>query len=430
MTFTRRLMFLAGQLGMMMMVRFFFSWNVKYADQPSETGQALFVATWVGVALLVGRLLDGLGDPVAGVLSDRWVRAGRQRRQLLWFSLVLPAIGLILFFTADHSMSSFVRWSLFLAGMLVFFTGYTFYAIPYWSLLEDYSGEDIKERRRLSNLLGAGLLLAVALVGVVTPGLVEAHGYLSTAVGVAGVGMVFMTLPYFAQPAGGPLCTPTTEQVAPIGRRMLAAFRHRRFVALLLLFSGSQMAFTTITVALPFVAENLLHGTERDVAKMMGPFLGAAIPFFLFGPFFSRRFGWQRTMVVASLVLAVVYAGTGALGEAVVGTPMTTAMLLFALGGPMAALLLGLEGEAITECAREAEGDVTSLYWGVFNLLVKALNGLAVFLSALWVSWSHEPGMRATATRGMAVMAGAFLVLGVIGYFAMRPPTDRVRDAG
>ncbi len=130
-------------------------------------------------------------------------------------------------------------------------------------------------------------------------------------------------------------------------------------------------------------------------------------------------------MVGASLILAVVYAGTAALGKPILGTPMQTGMVLFALGGPMAAILLGLEGEAITDCAREAGDGATSLYWGVFNFFVKFMNGLAFWATAELVDLARQPGYELSAVRAMGLTAGGLLVLGLVGYLLVRGPRRR-----
>ena len=101
---------------------------------------------------------------------------------------------------------------------------------------------------------------------------------------------------------------------------------------------------------------------------------------------------------------------------------MTTAMILFGVAGPMAAVILGLEAEAINICAKETNEEVTSLYFGVFNFLVKALNGLAMFLTGLLVTLSRQPGYHEKAIRWMAVMAGVLLLLGGLGYIGIRHP--------
>ena len=122
----------AGQLGIMLLARFFFQWLIKYADlgAESESG-ALFVGATVGLVFLGFRIFDGVTDPLAGALGDWWVAKGRQRRKLLWSSFWLPPIGLILVFAPHHDMSQLLRWSILCSGMFIFFVGYTLYAIPY-----------------------------------------------------------------------------------------------------------------------------------------------------------------------------------------------------------------------------------------------------------------------------------------------------------
>ncbi|MFC1609622.1 MFS transporter, partial [Myxococcota bacterium] len=326
----KRVYFFCGQLGLMVSVRFFFQWNLKYADSRSSTDEVLFDAWMVGLLFFGARIFDGVTDPIAGWLSDRWVRWGRERRILLWFSFIIPAIGLVLIFLPSHAMPPSLRWTLHAAGMLIFFVGYTFYAIPYWSLTNDYSGDDHERRRILSTLLGAGLIIATAVVFIVSPLLIGPFGFRVSALVFAIPCAALMVLPIFARPTrGAPRPAGDEGRRESLPKQLWLALKHRRFLAVLLIFSGSQMAFTVITVASPFIATKLLGGDVEDVATITAPFLGAAVPIFIVAPMLSRRFGWQRMVVVASLALAVVYAGAGGLGEAWVGSAMTTAMILF-----------------------------------------------------------------------------------------------------
>ncbi len=441
MNFTRLLLFGAGQLGMMGLARFFFSYILDYSSRshagpvgqppPGLPTEALFSATAVGAVLLAFRLFDGLTDPIAGVVSDQWVRKGRERRRLLWFSFLVPSVGLWLCFAGDYDMPQTVRWAFLVAGMLVFFIGYTFYAIPYWSLISDYAVGDLDVRGRLSNVLGAGLLLATAVGAVVAPGVIDSLGYTNAALAFAVPAALLMILPYYAKPAS-PAAQVVAGSVAakqgtahreepPMMRALLMSLRHRRFLAVLILFAGSQMAFTMVTAAAPFIARDLLGGTLKDVPMILGPFLGTAIPFFIAVPMISRRWGWEKAVMASSLLLGVVYALASGLGHGIVGTPLHTAMIVFALGGPMAAVLLGLEGEAIVACATERpdNGEATSIYFGVFNLIVKSLNGVAIFASGALVELSVRPEVGPAAIRWMTLLAGGLLCLGMVGYFLL-----------
>lgn len=422
------ILFACGQLGVMALARFFFQWVLKFAGT-TEPGSnvPLFAATAVGTLFLVFRIFDGVADPFAGIGSDLWVARGRQRRSLLWFSFFLPSLGLALVFAPNAAMTESARWALLGTGMFVFFLGYTIYVIPYWSLIDDYSLGHVPTRAKLSNLLGAGVLVATGFGFVVSPILVEEIGYFQSAVLWCVPCALLMLLPYYAAPKGASTSRVATEHPVSLVSGLKLAFTHRRFLAVIILFAGGQMSFTVMTAAAPFIAINLLGGTTKDVAILLGPFLLTAVLGFLLVPRLTLRLGWEKAVLGATLLLGVAYGGAGLLGSAVVGSPIATAMLVFAVAGPMASVLLGLEGEAITASAAEHDAEVTSVYFGVYNFVVQILNGIAVLTTAMLAD--AIPVRGELAVRGMGFSAGGMLVLGVVLYLAVRPPKNAVQSA-
>ncbi len=400
----------AGQLGIMLLARYFFQWVIRFADVGKETPTGpLFAAGIVGALFFGFRIFDGITDPLAGSFGDRWVAAGKQRRSMLWIALAIPAIGLLLVFAPHGEMSAQLRWFLLFLGMFLFFVGYTLYAIPYWSLLEDYSQGQEKTRTSLSNALGLGLLLATGVGFILSPPLIDKFGFFNGALVFAAVGTVLMALPYFAAPKG--LVTRKSERAPALGKSLIASLSHSRFVAVVLLFAGAHMSLTVMTSAAPYIAEKLLGGTIKDVALLLGPFLVAAVPTFILVPKFSRKYGWEKSTLVGAIVLSVAYLGAGLLGRGVIGTPLQTAMIVFAIAGPGSAFVLGLEGEAVARCAQSSTYKSTGMYFGVYNLVVKALNGLALFITGLLASQGST-----LAVRAMPMMAGGLCVVGIIVY--------------
>jgi Na+/melibiose symporter-like transporter len=197
------------------------------------------------------------------------------------------------------------------------------------------------------------------------------------------------------------------------------AFTHRRFLAVIVLFAGGQMSFTVMTAAAPFIAIDLLAGTKKDVAILLGPFLLTAVLGFFAVPRLAFRFGWEKAVLWGTVLLGITYACSGLLGASLVASPMVTAMLLFASAGPMASVLLGLEGEAITSSAAEQGTEVTSVYFGVYNFVVKSLNGVALLITGSLADAISTHGK--IAVRSMGFSAGGLLVSGVILYLLMRP---------
>lgn len=418
----------AGQLGLMVLARYFFQWILRFASESGVGGAPLFAGALVGMVFFAFRIFDGVTDPLGGMYSDAWVRRGRQRRSLLPLSFWLPPLGMALVFAPTAEMSETIRWLTLAGGMFLFFVGYTFYAIPYWSLIEDYSQKSAQLRTRLSNVLGIGVLLATGVGFVVTPILIERFGFLATAIALAVPCSLLMLLPYLAQPkqlaqpsrsTDGSLASDGAQpHTASLFHGFRHAFANRRFLAVIVLFAGGQMSFTVMTAAAPYIAVDLLGGTKGDVALLLGPFLLTTVVGFVAAPRLVARMGWERTTLLATLALGVVYAGSGLLGYALVGTALTTAMLVFATGGPMAAILLGLEGEAITTCASESEGEVTSSYFGVYNFVTKSLNGLALYLTGLLSDAVQSHGT--LAVRSMGFCAGALLIGASLLYLWMR----------
>ncbi len=407
----------AGQLGIYLLARYFFQWVIRFADVGKDTPSGpLFAASVVGALFFAFRIFDGVTDPLAGSFGDRWVTSGKERRSLIWLAFLIPAIGLLLVFAPTFSMPTMLRWGLLFLGMFLFFVGYTFYAIPYWSLLEDYSQGNERTRTSLSNALGMGVLLATGVGFIVSPLLVNRFGFLTGALIFSAVGTVFMVLPYFAAPKGAQKEeTRKTQTAPPLSTSLTASLSHSRFLAVVLLFAGAQMSLTVMTAAAPYIAEKLLGGSIKDVALLLGPFLVSAVPTFIVVPKFSRKYGWERATVVGVTILAVAYLGAGLLGRGIIGTPLQTAMIVFAIAGPGSAFVLGLEGEAIVRCAQSSTYKSTGMYFGVYNLIVKALNGLALFLTGLLASQGSI-----LAVRAMPFMAGGLCAVGVLVYIMLK----------
>ena len=154
----RYLLFLCGQIGMMSLARFLYQWILKFGNQKNSE-IPLFDPILLGSAFVAFRIFDGLSDPIAGKITDSWKRRGFQRRTLLLFTFFLAPIGLAITFSCNHNLPQPVNWFILLIGLLIFFIGYTFYAIPYWSLIDDYSQNNNNIRSKLSGLLGLGIVI-------------------------------------------------------------------------------------------------------------------------------------------------------------------------------------------------------------------------------------------------------------------------------
>src|SRR5690625_1958503 len=80
-----------GYVGIAMVTQTMLLWLAYFYSPPPEAGlPTLLPVAWVGWAILVGRIVDGLADPLVGAWSDATRSPlGRRRPFLLWGALPL-----------------------------------------------------------------------------------------------------------------------------------------------------------------------------------------------------------------------------------------------------------------------------------------------------------------------------------------------------
>lgn len=364
----------------MLHMRFFFQWIIDFAG--GGTTEIVLVSTaTLGFVLFLFRFFDAITDPLAGILSDRVVAKGGRRSVILLWSAPFLSLGLILSFSLSQGYSTTMNWMLLLIAFVLFFSAYTLYGIPYWSLISDFGGRDEGVKSKLSSLLGQGLFVATAIGFVVTPLMIESFGYFYSALIIAFIGFPLLLLPVYA---GFEITTETQKNDTQINfsvAAMISSFvdplREKSFMAVLLYFIGSQMAFTILTATSSLYVVQILNQPRSYVSVVMGPVILLAIITFIFLPRYMKKYHWSTLLHYASIALGVVFILSGLIsfGETI---PLKyQAVALFALIGPLIAIVLGVEGFAIVESGREKNR--TGMYFGAFNFMIKGMNGVALW---------------------------------------------------
>ncbi len=425
----RYILFLLGQVGMMSLARFFFQWIINYAEKGSGNElEPLFALALLSPILLFYRVLGAGIDPWVGSVTDAYFAKGVPRKKFILAFVAVAPIGLILCFFPDASFSETLRWAFLLPGMAIFFLGYAFYAIPYWSLIEDYAQGDMHTRAKLSNLLGLGMLLATAVGFVISPLLVDSLGYSTAAIIFAIFAMLAMLGPYFSEPRNYQMPANGSVEVAHFDLdRILLPLKQTYFTRNLILLVGIQMALTILTSASPYVAVDLLHGHKSDVSKILAPFLISAMCSCAIMPGLARKVGSEKSIRYASYVLCFILILTSQIGGVLPGTILFSA-LLFGLVGPCIAASLSLEGDVLVSCAEHFRPGWVATYFAVFNFVVQALNGLALCLTGLITSIPAVYLDKESAVRLMILLAAACVTLGLIGHLILFKKSNTISE--
>lgn len=117
-----------------------------------------------GAAIFIGKLWDGVNDPLMGIISDRTVsRFGRKRVYVLFGSVAL-AVSFILLWMVPAGAPDWVRFLWATVGLLLYSTAYTVVTVPYMALVPVMS-KDYDERTYITSLRAILSSLAVIMGG-------------------------------------------------------------------------------------------------------------------------------------------------------------------------------------------------------------------------------------------------------------------------
>ncbi len=125
-----------------------------------------------GMAFFIGKLWDGVNDPLMGILSDRTrSRHGRKRVYILFGALPL-AVSFVLLWMVPLGINQWLQFALATLSLTLYATAYTVVVVPYMALVPVMSS-DYDERTQITGLravlstfgtiLGGGAAMLVSL---------------------------------------------------------------------------------------------------------------------------------------------------------------------------------------------------------------------------------------------------------------------------
>lgn len=357
--------------------------------QLDEVGLSL---AGVGIMLGANRLIRIPGNPLAGVLVDRW-----GRRRLIILGMLLGALS-----TASYGL---VRgfWP-FLAGRLMWGVAWTLINVGGMAIVLDVSVHS--NRGRLTGLYNSWLLAGLA-IGPLAGGLmVDRIGFRPTMLACAGLTAAGLVVAAVAVPetapfvVGGPLSEP--RGASDLGRNPSETWRRART---LLRANRALLAASGLALVVQFASRGVLLSTISLLLQ--------------------QRFG--ERVVIGSLMLGVASAGGALLG---------LRSLLASAAGPLAgqvsdiytgrrpvigaSLLGGAAGFSLLSLATSVELVVLGVALGAIS------TGAAMAALAAWVGDMAPSGrqgvvMGAYATAGdVGSMAGPFLVFPLLSVVDIR----------
>lgn len=274
-----------------------------------------FDAAVAGRIFLVGRLWDGINDPLVGMLSDRVRTRWGRRRPFLLFGAIPFGLSFTLMFLVPPFDSNAGQALYYVAAFLLFDTFYTVVNVPYAAMTPTLTA-DYDERSNLAgwriafsimaSLITAGLfkLLAEQVFAVWfggSPAAIRAGYALS-----AGIWGVFLTIPFFivVREIQEPDYAPEPEAIHPV-KTFKEVFDNRPFRLAAIVYL---LTFATVDVMLVIFIRFLIDYVRVDPGVdnlLLATVLGLALLTMPLTVHLMHRFGKRRTYIGSMLLLMV-----------------------------------------------------------------------------------------------------------------------------
>jgi len=344
------------------------------------TDTLLLAPAFVAWTFLIGRIWDGLTDPIMGHISDatRW-RMGRRRPYFL-VAAIPVAISYFYLWSPPDTLKD---WGLFVHLTLAYLATYTFwtvFSIPHNSLGAELT-MDYHERTLLTGVR-EGLGFLGLLVGTLAPALFatrfggEARGFSYLAAVTGGITAVFILICFFSVKENPEF--QKRDRIA-IGEGLKALYRNQPFRTLVIAFVVALIGNAFVPILVLYVGDYVVGVPEAAPYVIFTYILTAAVSI-LFWTRLSRRIGkkesWSRALILASVVFALgLYIHHGSWLAWII-------MALFAgfAYGCTMALAPSMMADVIDldelQTGRRREG----AYFGVWSFIDKSALGLAVFV--------------------------------------------------
>jgi GPH family glycoside/pentoside/hexuronide:cation symporter len=324
------------------------------------------------------RIYDMFVDPLMGRISDRThSRMGRRRPWMLGGAFAI-AIGSLALFSVPAplegaSHTPLIVWSL--AALLIYFTGYSMFNVPYMAMPAEMT-DSYHDRTRLMSMRVLFVSLSSALGAAMAPRLIKAYGggaysYQVTAAVIGLIGLASML--YCVVATRRARATVATVEQMPLMAQFAVVLSNKPFIILILAKLMLLMSMSSLTSSLWYMVQHVLH-KDLDVASNISLAQTAGmlvlLPLWLW---LARRFDKHHLFIIASFLSAAV------LFSWMLVTPQDAAIALVLRGFLLGAFAGGslLMGQSMLPDTMEYDYRRSGVrregaYSGVYSLVEKA----------------------------------------------------------
>jgi GPH family glycoside/pentoside/hexuronide:cation symporter len=363
-----------------------------------------------GVAILIGKIWDGVTDPLVGYLSDRTHTKWGRRRPYIFAGAIPLFLAMIFMFTNPDISNQTLLFVWAIAAFCILGLAYTLVNIPYSSLTPELT-QDFHERTSLNGfrfgfaifgtLLGAGAVLPFVQL---FPNRSTGFSYMGIVFG--GIMMITALITFFVVKERQPTRSRTEVGFFPT---YLRVFKNRPYVIILLTFTMNMTAVNIVSGILIYYFKYIYQEEAKTTLALL-ILLVTAMVFIPLSVIVAKKVGKK---VVYATGLGIIALGTLLLfffGH-ILGIGFAFGMMGFAGIGLATTYVIpwSMVPDTIEYDYSRSGKRTEGAYYGIWTFVSKVGNGLAIGISGGVLSLTgYVAGVAQTETAklGIRLIAG------------------------
>ncbi len=430
-----QIVYSSGYVGFTIADRIWVTFMLYFYLPPKESGlhelilnkTFLGILTVAGLAVIFGRIVDAITNPLVASWSDRSTsKIGRRKIFLVFGGLPLMAATALLFFplTSGVSTANAVYMALMLGCLLFFFT---FYVTPWLALIPELSHTDA-ERINITTMQAAFSLVGIVIVmigGYALWGVIEHAGVDKTRalqltiVILSVIGLISCYVSII--PINEKRYSATAPAELGMWDSLKLTFKNRPFIPYLVGTICLWFGLNVVSESATYYVTVLLGRPETFASVVFAFVFGVALVFFPIINFASRRIGKKMIMIISLAVFAFCAVFLYFLGSsAFLLSPVNQAFIIFGVMGIPVSALLAVPNAMIADLA-EYDAVKTginrdAMYFGAQGLVQKVNLGVATLVLAYLFAAFGKDVANPEGVRLSGFVTALVCVVGIVFY--------------
>jgi len=418
-TFGRKLSYSMGGMALNLANLVISQWLMKLYVPSKDT--ALVAVTLFSIIFLIGRVMDGITEPIAGFLSDHWrSKLGRRIPFIMVMTLPTALITFLLWTPPLPNEMSWINAVYVFTLVQLFFICWSLLANPYLALLPEITS-NLKERVNISTMQAVFLMVGTLIFAVMGP-IKDTFGWIGIGVVTGGITVLSFTPTLFAikeKPSDGDGTPREKLRFGLIFDWARTTLKNRAFVYLLAATAFLWFSLNMVILLVPFWTQYVLGMPDSEVTLLMAPLLATNIIFFFVFNFLSKKYGKYAIFLVTLASAIVTMPLLCLVGLLPFGDKMLQSQVVMALIGiPVAGIMVlpyALLADVIDYDEKLTGKRREGIYVGVQALFQKFAIGISIAVAAalMYAGGDLKPtelGLKLISLTAGAVALVSFLV--------------------